>query len=91
MIFAKETFLDFTSYDEPFKSRIKVFVHDFLDLTNSTEETHQKISYLKLTEVQLSENPLQNPFNEQPDQEKSYLTVDTVRDKIGRGQSMIGI
>jgi hypothetical protein len=51
MIFAKEMFLDFKSYDEPFKSRIKVFVHDYLDLTNSTEATHKKNAYLRLTEV----------------------------------------
>jgi hypothetical protein len=42
MIFVNEMYLDFTSFDHSFKTRIKVLIHDYLDITDSQTQLAQK-------------------------------------------------
>lgn len=77
VVFSTEVFLDFDDFESPIKSRTKII--EARDAMIFDGDVDWSIDYkidLHVNEAQLSDNPYQSPFDEKPDSEHTYLTVD---------------
>lgn len=77
VVFSTEVFLDFDDFDAPIKSRTKII--EARDARIVDGDFNWTLDYkidLHVNQAQLSDNPYQNPFEEKPDSEWEYLTID---------------